>query len=141
METARISVPTVARMPALPWKRIEEVGSGTELTVMASRLPLRSHLHIPGFMSATLRIRRQLAEAPGLVGYALDAKLLDKTFWTVSAWRSREQLEAFAATDPHRRDVGKIHPNMDPTTFIFWTAKASDLPIGWDEARRRIESG
>ncbi len=73
--------------------------------------------------------------------YALDAKLFEKTFWTVSAWRSREQLEAFAATDPHRRDVGKVRPNMDPTTFVFWTAKAGDLPIAWDEARRRIESG
>jgi heme-degrading monooxygenase HmoA len=125
-------------MPALPWKRHEEVNPATELTVMASRLPLRSHLRIPGFMSATLRIRRQLAAAPGLVGYALDAKLFDKTFWTVSAWRSREQLEAFAATDPHRGDVSKTRPHMDPTTFVFWTATAAELPIAWDDVRRRI---
>lgn len=105
---------------------------------MGSRLPLRSHLHIPGFLAATLRIRRQLAEAPGLVGYALDARLFAKTFWTVSAWRSREQLEAFAATDPHRGDVGKIRSHIDPTTFVFWTASPSDLPIRWDEVRRRI---
>ena len=126
-------------MPALPWKRIDEVDATTELTMMASRLPLRSHLHIPGFLRATLRIRRQLAAAPGIVGYALDAKLFAKTFWTVSAWRSREQLEAFAATDPHRSDVGKIRSHMEPTTFVFWTAAASDLPIPWDDVRRRIE--
>ena len=126
-------------MPALPWKRIDEVDATTELTMMASRLPLRSHLHIPGFLRATLRIRRQLAAAPGVVGYALDAKLFAKTFWTVSAWRSREQLEAFAATDPHRGDVGKIRSHMEPTTFVFWTATASDLPIPWDDVRRRIE--
>jgi hypothetical protein len=107
---------------------------------MASRLPLRSHLRIPSFLTATRRIRRQLAAAPGLVGYALDAKLLGKTFWTVSAWHSREQLEAFAATDPHRRDVARIRPNMEPTTFVFWTATAGDLPIAWDEVRRRIEA-
>ena len=127
-------------MPALPWKRIGEVGPDTELTVMASRLPLRSHLRIPGFLRATMRIRRQLAEAPGLVGYALDAKLFAKTFWTVSAWRSNEQLEAFAATDPHRSDVEKVRSRMEPTTFVFWTAAAGDLPIGWDEVRRRIEA-
>ena len=108
---------------------------------MASRLPLRSHLHLPGFLTATLRIRRQLAEAPGVVGYALDAKLWAKTFWTVSAWRSREHLEAFAATDPHRGDVDGIRPHMNPTTFVFWTSPASDLPITWAEVRRRIESG
>ncbi len=126
-------------MPALPWKRIDEVDETTELTMMASRLPLRSHRHIPGFLRATLRIRRQLAAAPGVVGYALDAKLFAKTFWTVSAWRSREQLEAFAATDPHRGDVGRIRSHMEPTTFVFWTATASDLPIPWDDVRRRIE--
>jgi heme-degrading monooxygenase HmoA len=127
-------------MPALPWKRIGEVGPDTELTMMASRLPLQSRLRIPGFMTATLRIRRQLAEAPGLVGYALDAELFAKTFWTVSAWRSNEQLEAFAATDPHRSDVERVRSHMDPTTFVFWTATAGDLPIGWDEVRRRIEA-
>jgi hypothetical protein len=126
-------------MPAIPWKRIEEADPALEVAVMASRLPLRSYLRIPRFLTATLRIRRQLAEAPGLVGYALDAKLLNKTFWTVSAWRGREQLAAFAATDPHRRDVGKIRPAMDPTTFVFWTATADELPISWAEVRRRIE--
>ena len=125
-------------MPALPWKRIGEVAADAELTVMASRLPLHSGSRIPAFLSATMRIRRQLAEAPGLVGYALDAKLSDKTFWTVSAWRERELLEAFAATDPHRRDVNKIRPHMEPTTFVFWTATADELPITWDEVRRRI---
>jgi hypothetical protein len=126
-------------MPALPWKSLDEVGPETQLTMMASRLPLRSHLRIPGFLRSTWRIRRQLAEAPGLVGYALDAKPFAKTFWTVSAWRSKEQLEAFAATDPHRGDVDKVRSHMDPTTFVFWTAPAGELPIGWDDVRRRIE--
>jgi heme-degrading monooxygenase HmoA len=125
-------------MPALPWKRTEDVDPDAELVVMGSRLPLRSHLRIPGFLAATLRIRGQLATAPGLVGYALDAQLLAKTFWTVSAWRSREELKAFAATDPHRRDVGRIRPRMAPTTFVFWTARAGELPIAWDDVRRRI---
>jgi heme-degrading monooxygenase HmoA len=125
-------------MPALPWKRTDVVDPDAELTVMGSRLPLHSHLRIPGFLAATVRIRSQLGTAPGLVGYALDAQLLAKTFWTVSAWRSREELEAFAATDPHRRDVGRIRARMDPTTFVFWTARAAELPIAWDDVRRRI---
>ena len=126
-------------MPALPWKRIDEVDAddradGDGVTTAAAVSSAHS-----GVPPATLRIRRQLAEAPGVVGYALDAKLFAKTFWTVSAWRSREQLEAFAATDPHRGDVGKIRSHMEPTTFVFWTATASDLPIPWDDVRRRIE--
>jgi hypothetical protein len=28
---------------------------------------------------------------------------------------------------------------MLPTTFVFWSARADDLPIGRDEVRRRID--
>jgi heme-degrading monooxygenase HmoA len=129
---------TEVLMPALPWKRIEDVEPATEVTVMASHLPLRSYRRIPAFLAATLRIRRQLARTPGLIGYTLDAKLTRRAFWTVSAWRSREDLGAFAAADPHRHDVGNIRPHMEPTTFVFWTTTAADLPIGWEEVRRRI---
>jgi hypothetical protein len=125
-------------VPALPWKAYETVDPDTECTVMASRLPLRSHAKIPGFVAATMRIRRQLAGSTGLIGYALNAELSAKTFWTLSAWRSQQDLDQFARADPHATDVGKIQPNMEPTTFVFWTARAGDLPISWDEVRRRI---
>ncbi len=126
-------------MPALPWKNYETVGADSESTVMASRLPLRSHLRIPAFLAATVRIRRQLARSPGLLGYALKAQLGARTFWTVSAWKSRDDLDRFARSDPHATDVDNIRANMDPTTFVFWTARAGDLPISWDEVRRRID--
>jgi hypothetical protein len=126
-------------MPALQWKRFEEVEPDTECVVMGSRLPLQSQLGIPRFLGATRRIRRQLARTPGLVGYSLNAQLLRKTFWTVSAWANREALDEFARTDPHRHELGKIRPAMLRSTFVFWTARASELPIGWDEVRRRID--
>jgi hypothetical protein len=126
-------------VPALPWRRYEKVEPNTECTVMGSRLPLKSYLRIPGFVGATLRIRRQLARTPGLVGYSLNAQLLRKTFWTVSVWSSRQSLEQFARTDPHQGDTDKIRPAMLPSTFVFWMARADDLPIGWDEVRSRID--
>jgi len=39
-----------------------------------------------------MRIRRQPAHTPGLVGHALDTDLIEKTFWTVSAWTSNAEL-------------------------------------------------
>ncbi len=125
-------------MPPLPWTKTSEVDADTETVIMASRLPLRSYYKVPGFLRRTLTIRRQLAHAPGLVGYSLDAQLFRKTFWTLSAWTSREALEAFARADPHRSATASIRPHMDPTTFTFWTARAADLPIPWPEVRRRI---
>jgi hypothetical protein len=127
-------------VPALPWTSHAEVAPDTEVTVMGSRLPLASPLFVPSFLGWTLRIRRQLAHADGLVGYALDAHLLQRTFWTVSAWRSRRHLAAFHRADPHHTAVARIHPHMRPSTFVTWTCPASALPIGWDEVRRRVEA-
>jgi hypothetical protein len=126
-------------MPALPWKRYDDVEPSTECVVMGSRLPLKSYLRIPTFLAATMRIRRQLARTPGLVGYSLNAQLLRKMFWTVSVWSSRPALDEFARTDPHHRDTDRIRPAMLPTTFVFWTARADELPISWAEVRRRID--
>lgn len=126
-------------MPALPWSASCTVEPGTALTVMASRLPLAHYRHIPGFLRWTQRIRGQLAEAPGLVGYSLDARLFRKTFWTLSAWMGREALEAFVAAEPHRSAMAAIRPRMGPPTFVVWTVTAADLPLAWSDARRRIE--
>jgi hypothetical protein len=125
-------------MPKLPWTSITEVDPETDVTIMGSRLPLRSHLAIPRFMLATLRIRKQLKGSEGLVGYALDAQLTNKTFWTVSAWTSRDHLRQFDRADPHHADVQAIKPKMEPSTFVFWTGKAGDLPVDWADVHRRI---
>lgn len=126
-------------MPALPWTRLAEVPEDTECVVMASRLPLASYLQVPSFLRKTQAIRGQLAHAEGLVGYSLDAKLLAKTFWTVSAWSSGEALSAFNRADPHRTAVRGIRPHMRPTTFVRWTCPAGDLPVSWDEVRSRVD--
>jgi hypothetical protein len=127
-------------MPKLPWKSVNQIDPRAECTVMASRLPLRRHWDIPGFLRLTMRIRGQLAGTDGLVGYALDAELFAKTFWTVSAWSDRDHLERFAGTDPHRTGTEAIHPKMLESTFVFWTATAADLPVDWADAKRRIDA-
>ena len=55
-----------------------------------------------------MRIRRQLAGADGLIGYALNARLTHKEFWTVSVWQSRDELEAVRGGESSRRD----HPHQ-----------------------------
>jgi hypothetical protein len=125
-------------MPALPWKTFSAPDPAREYVVMASRLPLARYRDLPAFMSATGVIRNQLSRASGLVGYALDAHPVQKTFWTVSAWDSQESLDAFSHADPHRARVSVIRPRMRPTTFTFWSVPGADLPISWPEVRRRI---
>jgi hypothetical protein len=125
-------------MPAVPWSTASAVDPHVEVTVMGSRLPLRSYRDIPAFLLWTLRIRRQLTRTPGLVGFALDAHLLSKTFWTVSAWTGPKPIEDFVREDPHAAGMATIRPRMRPSTFVFWTERAAALPLGWDEVRSRL---
>ncbi|MFJ2031128.1 hypothetical protein [Streptosporangium sp. NPDC087985] len=126
-------------MPALPWTTIRRPPDpATGCTVLAARLPLRSHRDIPRFLWWTLRIRRRLARTPGLVGYAFAADVLGKTFWAVSAWTHRAELGRFDRADPHRTAKGRLRAAMLPSTLVVWSCRADELPPPWEEARRRI---
>ena len=125
-------------MPTLPWTTLGEADPAHEYVVMASRLPLSRYRDIPGFLRASLDIRRQLARSGGLLGYGLDAHFWRRTFWTLSVWRDGDALAAFARAEPHDRRVAEIRPRMQPSTFVTWTVPGSQLPVTWSQARHRV---
>jgi heme-degrading monooxygenase HmoA len=97
---------------------------------MDSRLPLRGYRFIPRFLAHSMRIRRQLATADGLIGFALTARLAHKEFWTVSVWDSRDELERFASADPHATITRTKSERMQTSKFVFWTARGATSPSG-----------
>src|SRR6202034_3734705 len=125
-------------MPALPWKQFQAVDPGRQYAAMASRLPLRAHRSVPGFLLDAMRIRGQLARAPGLVGYSLDAQPARKTFWTISVWEDEQSLSRSAAAGPPRLLPRGLAPQMGPSHFEFFPISGSDLPLDWDQVRRRL---
>lgn len=127
-------------MPALPWTQLQVVDPGRTYVAMASRLPLNRRRSIPGFLRDALAIRRQLARAGGLVGYALDAELARKTFWTFSVWEDQASLDAFASSEPHRAITRRLRPLMGPTRFEFFQVPGPDLPMTWDQMKAPVRS-
>jgi heme-degrading monooxygenase HmoA len=127
-------------MPALPWVQRRATEPGRSYLAMASRLPLQRHRSIPGFLRDAMAIRRQLARADGLIGYALDAEVGRKTFWTFSVWESQASLDAFAASDPHQAITRRLQPLMGPTRFEFFPLTGSDLPLTWDQMKDPVRS-
>ena len=125
-------------MSALPWVKGHSIDTSRDYIAMASRLPLKSYRSIPGFLRDVLKIRHQLAGTAGLVGYALDAQLGRKTFWTFSVWDDRASIEAFAATDPHRRIIRALRPRMGTTKFDFFPIAGSALPLTWDQMKAPV---
>jgi heme-degrading monooxygenase HmoA len=120
-------------VPALPWVEAQVPDPKTDYIAMASRLPLRRHRSIPGFLRDTLRIRSQLAETAGLVGYGLKADIPRKTFWTFSVWEDEASLAAFARSSPHRQLARRLVPHMGPTRFRTFELRGDRLPMTWDE--------
>jgi hypothetical protein len=126
-------------MPALPWTSRTTPDPDATYVVMGSRLPLRGYRFVPRFLAHSMRIRRQLAGADGLIGYALNARLSHKEFWTVSVWQSRDELERFAAANPHAEIIRTKPERMGQSKFVFWTCVGHDVPIGWDVVAEHLD--
>jgi quinol monooxygenase YgiN len=125
-------------MPPLPWRTFRSIDPDTTYVVTITRLPLRSHRRIPRIMLATLRIVRQLRRSEGLVGYALKAELVRKTFWTMSAWADDEALRAFVRSDAHVHAMAALSPHMDGAHIETFTLSGSELPLEWSTVADRL---
>jgi heme-degrading monooxygenase HmoA len=125
-------------MPALPWTTISTPDPSRTYTAFATKLPLTAHRHVPGFLGDTLRIRRQLRQTPGLVGYSLLAEIRRKTFWTVSVWDDEASLRAFAGADPHRSIMRRAPARMGESAFRPFEVVGADVPMPWQDVKTRL---
>ncbi|WP_297624750.1 hypothetical protein [Nocardia sp.] len=112
--------------------------STPEVQCMASRLEVKSLRNAPGFLIASLALWWQARHAPGALGVALKAEVLKGTFWTYSAWIDKAAIYAYAGAEPHKSTVERKRKVMREATFVYFTAPVDELPMSWDEIRRRI---
>jgi hypothetical protein len=126
-------------MPTLPWTTPNPPRTGTRhALVMASKLEVRSLKDVPRFFRNSLLAWKQVKGAPGALGASLVAEPLKRTFWTLSAWEGRAELDAYVRAEPHRTVMTSMRPTMKDSAFVFWEVPVDELPIGWPEARRRL---
>ena len=105
---------------------------------MLTYLPLNKWRTIPKFMRYTSQIRRQLADSEGLIGYALDANVLNRDFWTLSVWEDEESLRRFVQRNPHGRVMTDLLPHMGQTDFLPFKVDGSSIPPDWEDTKRRM---
>ncbi|MEV0183241.1 DUF3291 domain-containing protein [Streptomyces sp. NPDC050625] len=125
-------------MPTLRWTTVDKPAPDAEAFVMASRLEVRRLSDVPRFFLRSLATWKQVTGAPGAYGASLIAQPLKRTFWTLSAWQDKDALYRYAKTEPHRSIMTGLRSSMRASVFTFWQIPASDLPIDWSEARRRL---
>jgi quinol monooxygenase YgiN len=104
---------------------------------MASLLRLDSVRRIPGFVRSAMAIRQQVLRADGAVGVSLSTAL-PLTFFTLSAWRDRDALDAFVGSEPHLSSMRRYRPEMADARFVSWSTTTDSLPPSWPEAQRRL---
>jgi quinol monooxygenase YgiN len=125
-------------MPPLPWTTAPDADAGhDEVVLMASLLRLDSVRPVPRFLRAAMAIRQQVLRADGAVGVSLSTAL-PRTFFTLSAWRDRDALEAFVRSEPHVSSMRRYRPAMADARFAFWSTTADKLPPSWTEAQHRL---
>ncbi len=125
-------------MPTLPWISLRSAQHGPTALVMASRFRVRRRRDVPRFLLDSMRIHRQTRAADGALGVSLIAHPLRREFLTLSAWRDRRALDALVRAQPHAGAMRRHRPAMAEATFTFWEVAADQLPVPWDEARRRL---
>ncbi len=124
-------------MPPLPWTRGQYRTYG-QLHVMTSRLQLARYRDLPRFLRWTSRIRKQLGSDPSCAGYTLDARPLQKTFWTLSAWKDQESMMEFVNSGSHSDMLRELGGRLGASQFVESTVSSADLPLDWAAARQRL---
>ncbi|WP_424642554.1 DUF3291 domain-containing protein [Embleya sp. AB8] len=125
-------------MPTAPWTTPNPATPGARALVMSSRFEVRSAKDVPKFLVKSLSVWRQVRSAPGALGASLIAQPLKRTFYTLSAWESRDALDTFVRTEPHRGVMTALRPTMRTSTFTFWEVPVEELPIRWPNAREHL---
>ncbi|MGW7435445.1 DUF3291 domain-containing protein [Streptomyces sp. NPDC054849] len=125
-------------MPDIPWSTPTAPAPDAEVYVMASRFETETLAGAFRFFLKAPGIIGQIRKAPGAHGVALRARVLSRTFLTLSAWEDRDALYRFARSEPHRSSSRAASGYMRESAFTFWTVRAAELPLGWAEAERRL---
>lgn len=125
-------------MPTLPWIKVDEPAPAVEAVVMTSRFRVRGYRHVLPFFLAAMRVLNQVRAADGALGVSLVAHPLRKEFFTLSAWRDKDALQAMVRSEPHRSVMKRQHAAMAESEFRFWNLPTESLPPDWTDARRRL---
>ena len=117
------------------WIRLQIANPQNDYLALLSFLPLKRYWSIPLITKNATKIDKQLRETKGLIGFAFQAEILKKQFWTLSVWDDRTALNDFVSKIPHSDVMLILATHMKKTKFTEWNIKGSELPPDWNEAK------
>ena len=105
--------------------------------IAATRLRIRSVWLLPVFFIQAMRSSNQAKAADGNLALAIlnDAR---RTFWTCSAWTSKDQMHMYMTSGAHKGVMRKLARWCDEASVVHWEQANSELP-SWQEVHRRMQ--
>lgn len=83
---------------------------------------------------------RAMARQPGVVGHSLRRELLGDRAWTLTVWSDSGSLDVFVLEGAHRRAMERAGKAVAAMRSVRFTVARTALPLGWEEALRRLDS-
>lgn len=123
-------------MPVTPWTSTAQPAPDAPVHVVVTEFRLPRLRDTLPFLRATREITASLREAEGLVGYALQARILRRTYRTVSAWRGPDDARRFARAGAHGRIAAAARAGSQPKAVARWDAPASETPPSWERVEQ-----
>ena len=93
--------------------------------IVVTRLRLRDPSFFDQFFSSAVAVVEQATNSPGNLGADVLAEA-NHTYWTRTAWRDRDVMQAFVGTEPHRSTMDRIDKWCDEATFVDWEEDSAD---------------
>ena len=108
--------------------------------IAVTRLRLKDPALLDDFFTHAVSVIEQATNSEGNLGVDALAEA-QNTWWSVSAWQSRSQMEAYVNTDPHQSTEALLDNWCDEATFVDWEQTGAALPDWQTNWRHLVADG
>jgi hypothetical protein len=122
----------------MPWKPGALADLPGPYFVSATRFTYRRLAYMPGVFWNGLALRAMFPTFVGGVGVSTGGDLLRRSTYTVSVWRSPEDLQAFMAHPAHTALMRSYRARVESARAVTWTAERLALRELWGLAKEKL---
>lgn len=108
--------------------------------ISATRLRLRTRLHLPLFLWHTFLTQRQMRKTPGFLG----GKLLtdaNTAYWTLTVWEEAAAMKHLRDAGAHKRAMSYLQKWVDESAVVHWYQDSPEIPSFAEAHQRMLEDG
>jgi hypothetical protein len=128
-------------MMRLPWRAGASTGWKGPVYVIATRFTYQQVRHMPLVYWHGLRLRHGWPRIEGAIGLSIMTDLATRSTYTLSVWRSPEDMHRWVRCSDHARLMRGYRPLLASSAADGWLAETFNLRTAWCEALKRVGAG